>query len=75
MSKSTNVSLTFLGSLLPFQQYKMFKFYLQEVGQGHRLQFSRLQLPSNGINAKIVFRDLDILFEGHQCKILIYRKQ
>ena len=60
-----------LRSFLPFQQYKMFTFYLQKVGQGHRVQFSRLHLPSNDVSAKIVLRDLDIIFEDQKCKILI----
>ena len=43
MTKSTNVSHTFLRQLLPSERCFNF-FYLQKVGQGHGVQFSQLHV-------------------------------
>ena len=67
--------LHFYARSYHFSDIKCLSFYLQKVGQGHKVQFSRLHLPSNGGCAKIVLRDLDILFECQKCKIVRCRKQ
>ena len=67
--------LHFYARSYHFSDIKCLSFYLQKVGQGHRVQFSRLHLPSNGGCAKILLRDFDILSEYQKCKIVRCRKQ